>query len=196
MSALLLKPHARGAGRSTRSSRLRSWWGCSPCSRCGSTGRCSTPTTGRNTSSQLLADPKIEAAVGGVLVNELFSSVDVSAEIKGVLPSQPRRARLAGDGGTARAGDPGRPAGALDRDGPERMATGQPQCAARAAADPERRQQDGLDEQRRRRPPAAPAARAARHAARPAGTAGERAVEAAGLHRRDRAQAPSSRSWA
>ena len=41
-----------------------------------------------NTSSQLLADPKIEAAVGGVLVNELFSSVNVSAEIKGVLPSQ------------------------------------------------------------------------------------------------------------
>ena len=40
-----------------------------------------------NTSSQLLADPKIEAAVGGVLVNELFSSVDVSTEIKSVLPS-------------------------------------------------------------------------------------------------------------
>jgi Short C-terminal domain len=41
-----------------------------------------------NTSSQLLADPKIEAAVGGLLVNELFSSVNVSAEIKSVLPSQ------------------------------------------------------------------------------------------------------------
>jgi hypothetical protein len=41
-----------------------------------------------NTSSQLLADPKIQAAVGGALVNELFSSVDVSKEIKGVLPSQ------------------------------------------------------------------------------------------------------------
>ncbi len=41
-----------------------------------------------NTSSQLLADPAIEAAVGGVLVNQLFSSVDVSAEIKSVLPSQ------------------------------------------------------------------------------------------------------------
>ncbi len=40
-----------------------------------------------NTSSQLLADPKIEAAVGGVLVNELFSSVDISTEIKSVLPS-------------------------------------------------------------------------------------------------------------
>ncbi len=41
-----------------------------------------------NTSSQLLADPKIEAAVGGLLVNELFSSVNVSAEIKAALPSQ------------------------------------------------------------------------------------------------------------
>jgi len=41
-----------------------------------------------NTSSQLLADPTIEAAVGGVLVNQLFSSVDVSAEISSVLPSQ------------------------------------------------------------------------------------------------------------
>jgi hypothetical protein len=41
-----------------------------------------------HTSSQLLADPKIEAAVGGVLVNELFSSVDISTEIKGVLPSK------------------------------------------------------------------------------------------------------------
>jgi hypothetical protein len=41
-----------------------------------------------NTSSQLLADPKIEAAVSGLLVNELPSSVNVSAEIKSVLPSQ------------------------------------------------------------------------------------------------------------
>ncbi len=41
-----------------------------------------------NTSSQLLADPTIEAAVGGVLVNQLFSSVDVASEIKSVLPSQ------------------------------------------------------------------------------------------------------------
>jgi hypothetical protein len=41
-----------------------------------------------NTSSQLLADPKIQAAVGDVLVNELFSSVDVAAELKSVLPSQ------------------------------------------------------------------------------------------------------------
>jgi Short C-terminal domain len=41
-----------------------------------------------NTSSQLLADPKIETLVGGVLVNELFSSVDVAAEIKSVLPAQ------------------------------------------------------------------------------------------------------------
>jgi hypothetical protein len=52
-----------------------------------------------NTSSQLLADPKIEAAVGGVLVNELFSSVNVSAELKGVLPSQ-----LAGLAAPATAG--------------------------------------------------------------------------------------------
>ena len=141
-----------------------------------------------NTSSQLLADPTIEAAVGGVLVNELFSSVDVSTEIKSVLPSNLVRARLAGDGGTACARDPGRPAGPLDCDGPERVAPGQPQRAARAAADPERRQQGGLDQQRRRRPAAAPAARATRRAARPAGTADERAVEASGLHRCDRPQ--------
>src|SRR5271165_3019666 len=41
-----------------------------------------------NTSSQLLADPTIETAISGVLVNQLFSSVDVSAEIRSVLPSQ------------------------------------------------------------------------------------------------------------
>jgi hypothetical protein len=41
-----------------------------------------------NTSSQLLANPSIEAAIGSALVNELFSSVNVSADIKGVLPSQ------------------------------------------------------------------------------------------------------------
>jgi len=41
-----------------------------------------------NTSSQLLADPKIQAAVGSLLVNELFSSVDVAEELKSVLPSQ------------------------------------------------------------------------------------------------------------
>ena len=52
-----------------------------------------------NTSSQLLADPKIEAAVSGVLVNELFSSVNVAAEMKGVLPSQ-----LAGLAAPATAG--------------------------------------------------------------------------------------------
>jgi hypothetical protein len=40
------------------------------------------------TSSQLLADPKIQAAVGDLLVNELFSSVDVAAELKSVLPSE------------------------------------------------------------------------------------------------------------
>jgi hypothetical protein len=41
-----------------------------------------------NTSSQMLADPKIQAAVGNLLVNELFSSVDVAAELKSVLPSE------------------------------------------------------------------------------------------------------------
>jgi hypothetical protein len=41
-----------------------------------------------NTSSQLLADPKIQAAIGDLLVSELFSSVDVGAELKSVLPSE------------------------------------------------------------------------------------------------------------
>jgi hypothetical protein len=41
-----------------------------------------------DTSSRLLADPKIQAAVGDLLVNELFSSVDVAAELKKVLPSE------------------------------------------------------------------------------------------------------------
>jgi hypothetical protein len=41
-----------------------------------------------NTSSQMLADPQIEAAIGSVLVNELFSSVDVAAELRSVLPTQ------------------------------------------------------------------------------------------------------------
>jgi hypothetical protein len=41
-----------------------------------------------NTSSRLLADPKIEAAVGDLLVDELFSSVDVASELKKVLPSE------------------------------------------------------------------------------------------------------------
>jgi hypothetical protein len=41
-----------------------------------------------DTSSRLLADPKIEAAVGSLLVNELFSSVDVAKELKSVLPSE------------------------------------------------------------------------------------------------------------
>jgi Short C-terminal domain len=41
-----------------------------------------------NTSSRLLADPKIEKAIGTLLVNELFSSVDVAAELKSVLPSE------------------------------------------------------------------------------------------------------------
>src|SRR5271154_6742651 len=41
-----------------------------------------------NTSSRLLADPKIEAAVGNLLVNELFRQVDVAKELKSVLPSE------------------------------------------------------------------------------------------------------------
>jgi hypothetical protein len=41
-----------------------------------------------NTSSRLLADPKIQAAVGSLLVNELFSQVDVAKELKSVLPSE------------------------------------------------------------------------------------------------------------
>ncbi len=41
-----------------------------------------------NTSSQMLADPKIEAAVGDLLVDELFSSVDVAGELKKVLPAE------------------------------------------------------------------------------------------------------------
>ena len=41
-----------------------------------------------NTSSRLLADPKIQTAVGGLLVDELFDSVDVAGEIKSVLPSE------------------------------------------------------------------------------------------------------------
>jgi Short C-terminal domain len=41
-----------------------------------------------NTSSQVLADPKVQTALGSLLVNELFSSVDVAGELKSVLPSQ------------------------------------------------------------------------------------------------------------
>ncbi|HYB24249.1 MAG TPA: hypothetical protein VED41_10655, partial [Solirubrobacteraceae bacterium] len=46
------------------------------------------------TSSQLLADPKIERAVGDYLVTELFTSVDVPGELRSVLP--PQLAPLAG----------------------------------------------------------------------------------------------------
>lgn len=41
-----------------------------------------------STSTRLLADPKIQAAVGAVLVNELFKQVDVADELKKVLPSE------------------------------------------------------------------------------------------------------------
>ncbi|HEX8854251.1 MAG TPA: hypothetical protein VF752_01525 [Thermoleophilaceae bacterium] len=47
-----------------------------------------------DTSSRLLADQKIQQAVGAYLVDELFSSVDVSAELQQVLP--PRASALAG----------------------------------------------------------------------------------------------------
>jgi hypothetical protein len=40
------------------------------------------------TSSQLLADPKIEQAVGNYLVTELFTSADVPGELRTVLPAQ------------------------------------------------------------------------------------------------------------
>jgi hypothetical protein len=39
-----------------------------------------------NTSSRLLADEKIQAAIGAYLVNELFTKVDVAGEIRSVLP--------------------------------------------------------------------------------------------------------------
>jgi hypothetical protein len=39
-----------------------------------------------NTSSRLLADEKIQAALGAYLVNELFTKVDVAGEIRGALP--------------------------------------------------------------------------------------------------------------
>src|SRR4051794_14925332 len=46
------------------------------------------------TSSKLLADPKIQAAVGAYLVDQLFGSVDVAAQVRQVLP--PRASALAG----------------------------------------------------------------------------------------------------
>ena len=52
-----------------------------------------------NTSSALLADPKVDQAVGDYLVRELFSSVDVAGEIRGLLPAQ-----AAGLAGPAAAG--------------------------------------------------------------------------------------------
>jgi HAMP domain-containing protein len=47
-----------------------------------------------NTSSRLLADPKIQDAVGGYLVNQLFANVDVAGQLRGALP--PQAAALAG----------------------------------------------------------------------------------------------------
>jgi hypothetical protein len=40
------------------------------------------------TSTKLLEDPKIQSAVGAVLVSELFKNVDVASELKKVLPSE------------------------------------------------------------------------------------------------------------
>ena len=148
-----------------------------------------------NTSSQLLADPTIEAAVGSLLVNELFGSVDVANEIKSVLPSQV--AGLAARGrGPALARHPGRAAGALHIHRPELMAPGQPHGAAGASADPERRQQeDDLDKQRRGDPAAAPPAHTARGTARAAATTGERvAVERCRARLVRAPAAPCSRS--
>ncbi len=41
-----------------------------------------------NTSSRLLADPTIQAAVGGYLVEELFNNVDIAANLRARLPAQ------------------------------------------------------------------------------------------------------------
>jgi hypothetical protein len=41
-----------------------------------------------NTSSRLLADPRVQDAVGAYLVNELFSNVDVAARLRTALPTQ------------------------------------------------------------------------------------------------------------
>jgi hypothetical protein len=41
-----------------------------------------------NTSSKLLADKKIQAALGSYLVNELFSNVNVADELRGALPGR------------------------------------------------------------------------------------------------------------
>jgi hypothetical protein len=49
-----------------------------------------------DTSSRLLADPKIQAAVGAYMVDELFSNVDVAAQLRQVLP--PQAQALAGPG--------------------------------------------------------------------------------------------------
>jgi Short C-terminal domain len=47
-----------------------------------------------NTSGDLIANRQIQAAVGGYLVNELFTSVDVAGELRGAFP--PRAKPLAG----------------------------------------------------------------------------------------------------
>jgi len=47
-----------------------------------------------NTSSQLLADPKVQDAVGAYLVDQVFQNVDVAGELQQALP--PRAAPLAG----------------------------------------------------------------------------------------------------
>lgn len=49
-----------------------------------------------DTSSRLLADPEIQAAVGAYMVDELFSNVDVAAQLQQLLP--PEAQALAGPG--------------------------------------------------------------------------------------------------
>src|SRR5258707_591621 len=41
-----------------------------------------------DTSSKLLADQKIQGALGSYLVSQLFGSIDVAAELRSVLPAQ------------------------------------------------------------------------------------------------------------
>jgi hypothetical protein len=52
-----------------------------------------------NTSSRLIADPRIDQAVGTYLVGQLFSAVDVAGELQGILPKQ-----IAGLAGPAAGG--------------------------------------------------------------------------------------------
>jgi hypothetical protein len=55
-----------------------------------------------NTSSKLLADKKIQTLLGAYLVNEVFSNVDVAAQLRAVLPKQAQA--LAGPAATGLRG--------------------------------------------------------------------------------------------